>query len=81
MLEYRTIISKGGRLVIPAIIRKKFFLQDGDELIIRFDEKGIHLFSLDLAVKNAQALVRSYNKENKKLTKILEDFRKEEMDA
>lgn len=81
MLEFRAIINKGGRVVIPAIIRKKLRLNQGEELIIKVDDFGMHLFSLRAAINNAQSLIEQYNPTHKKLTEILAENRDEEKDA
>ena len=81
MQEYHTSISKNGRVVIPAIIRKQLHLEEGEELIIKVDDNGIHMFSLNTAIKRAQALVKQHNPNNTKLTDALFAMRAEEQDA
>ena len=81
MQEYHTSISKNGRVVIPAIIRKQLHLEEGEELIIKVDDYGIHMFSLNTAIKRAQALVKQHNPNNTKLTDALFAMRAEEQDA
>lgn len=81
MLEHRTIINKGGRVVIPALIRKKLHLEQGDELIVKMDDYGIYLFSLNSAINSAQAIVEQYNHNHKNLTEILAEVRSEEQDV
>lgn len=82
MLEYRSIIGKNGRLVIPSPIRKKLSLNQGEEIIIREDEEGrVYFYSLNNAITNAQRLVKQCNPNNVKLTDMLYKLRKEEANA
>ncbi len=78
MLECRTVISKGGGVVMLAIIRKKLHLSQGEELIIKVDDFGMHLFSLRTAINSVQSLIEEYNPGHKKLTEILVESRAEE---
>jgi len=80
MHETRTIIAAGGRLVIPAVIRKELDLNEGEEVILRIESGELHVLSYKKAVKQAQANVRNYNKKNISLKDALLKARKEESD-
>ena len=53
-------IGKGGRVVIPAEIRRKMGVAEGDELILRLVDGELYLTTPRQAVKKAQALVRKH---------------------
>ncbi len=60
MQEIRTKLGQNGRIVIPTEYRKKLGLESGDEIVLRFDETGLHLYTPAQALARAQALVRRY---------------------
>ncbi len=53
-------ISDGGRVVIPAELRKAYGLKIGDEVTFLADEKGIRVVPRNWAIKEMQTLVRKY---------------------
>lgn len=67
MPQVKTKISEGGRVVIPAEYRKQLGLEVGDEVIIRFVEGEIRIFTPAQAIKRAQAWVRSFIPEGRSL--------------
>ena len=77
-MEIHSKISKGGRIVLPRNFRKALNLKDGESIIIRLNENGIHLFSLNQAIKNAQEKVQGYNDSKKLLSEELFNLRKED---
>lgn len=80
MLEARTLITEGGRVVIPALIRRELNLNVGEEVIIKIESGEIHISTLKQAIKNAQASVRRYNKRNISLKDALIAGRRIESD-
>ena len=78
MTEIKTILGKGGRVVIPAQYRKALGIRPGDELILVLEEGEVRLLTLERAIKRAQDLVRSYIPEGRILTKELLQERREE---
>lgn len=77
MLEFRTKLTEGGRVVIPALYRKQLQLEPGEELIIRLEDDELHLMSLKHSLKKAQALVQGYAK-NTSLVTLLKEMRKKD---
>lgn len=71
MTEFRTQLTEGGRIIIPAKCRQALHLSIGDEVIIRVIDDEAHIYSLQHAIKRAQALVKQRNKKKLKLTDIL----------
>lgn len=77
-MEYRTQISKSGRIVVPARLRKALEIQAGDEIVIRLEKGSICLIPLRQAVKLAQKTVRQYVPEETSLVDQLIQARREE---
>ncbi|MGB7877081.1 MAG: AbrB/MazE/SpoVT family DNA-binding domain-containing protein [Anaerolineales bacterium] len=59
-MEFKTQISKGGRLVVPAKLRKELQIETGDEIVLRLENGSIRLIPLNQAVNLAQKLVKQY---------------------
>lgn len=60
MSSVRVRIAEGGRIVIPAEYRKALGLRIGDEVVLSLEEDEVHLYTIDAAIRRAQALVRQY---------------------
>ncbi len=60
MRTIRTHISEGGGIVIPVEYRNALALRVGDEVLLSLDDDQMSLYSLDTAIKRAQALVDRY---------------------
>lgn len=78
MLEFRTQVKEGGRIVIPASIRKKLHLEIGEEIILKLEHNELHVITLKNAILKAQQTIQKYNPTHKKLTEELFKLRKEE---
>lgn len=78
MAEERTILGKGGRLVIPAAYRKALGIVPGDELIVILEEGELRILTPLQAVRRAQAMVRRYVPEGTPLVDELLTDRREE---
>ncbi|MBL7163151.1 MAG: AbrB/MazE/SpoVT family DNA-binding domain-containing protein [Anaerolineales bacterium] len=77
-MEIRTFIGKGGRLVIPAKMRKALDISPGDEVILRIDDGQIRMIPLSKAIELAQQHVRQYIPERTSLVDELIQKRREE---
>ena len=53
-------MSGGGRIVIPASVRKALGIKEGDTLMLDLVENEAHLYSRREQLRRAQALVRQY---------------------
>ena len=71
MAETRARLAEGGRIVIPAEYRQALGLQVGDEIILRLEEDGIHMFTPEQAIKYVQDLLRPYMPKGRSLSKEL----------
>ncbi len=77
-MEIRTQISKSGRIVLPARLRKALEIQPGDEIVMRLENGSIRLIPLRQAVALAQKSVRRYVPKGTSLVDALIQARREE---
>ncbi len=77
MQEIKTKLGQSGRIVIPTEYRRRLGLKSGDEIIMRMDDWGLHLYTPAQAVARAQALVRRYVPEGRSLSDELISERRE----
>lgn len=57
MTVHHVRVFEGGKIVIPAALRKKYGFTAGKTLVINDDDEGVTLRSLDDAVAKAQAIM------------------------
>lgn len=79
MLEFKTIMKSGGRLIIPAKCRKALHLTPGETIIIRVEGEEATICSAKIAVERAQRIVTSLMKGKKGLVEELLKARKAEV--
>ena len=77
-MEFRTQITKGGRLVVPAKLRKALQIEAGDDVVLRLENGTLRLIPLHQAVRLAQEMVRKYVPEGVSLVDELIQSRREE---
>lgn len=77
-MEIRTQISKSGRIVLPARLRKELEIQPGDEIVMRLENGSIRLIPLRQAVALAQKSVRRHVPKGTSLVDALIQARREE---
>ncbi len=78
MKTYRTKLAPGGRIVVPAALRKAMGLKVGDEILLRLEGGEARLYTREQAIRRAQELVRRYVPEGESLVdELLEDRRRE----
>ena len=53
-------LDSAGRLVVPAIYRKIMGMKARDEVMMRLENDELRVFSREVAVERARALVRKY---------------------
>jgi AbrB family looped-hinge helix DNA binding protein len=79
MMEFKTKLAEGGRVVIPAEYRQALGLHVGDELILRLEDGEVRIFTARQAIKRAQELVRRYIPQNRSLAdELIAERRKED---
>lgn len=55
-------VAAGGRLVIPAEVRQGLGIQEGDELLLTWNEHGARLTTVAQTVREIQAAFARYKK-------------------
>lgn len=63
MLDIRTKIGAGGRIIIPSIIRQKLHMSVGDEVIIHVKEEELYITTTEHALLKIRAKVKKHNRE------------------
>lgn len=77
-MEIRTQIARGGRLIVPAKMRKALQLETGDEVVLRLERGTLRLIPLYQAIKIAQEKVRKYTPKDVSLVDELIQARRAE---
>ena len=77
-MEFRTHISKGGRIVLPAKLQKVLEIQAGDEVVMQLENGSIRMIPLWQTVNLAQKVVRQYVPKGTSLVDALIQARKDE---
>ena len=78
MTHTTTKVAEGGRIVIPADIRREMGIQIGDEVILKTSDGELRILSRRHAILKAQALVRKHVPKGRSLVKqLLRDRRRE----
>ena len=77
-MRVKTCVGKGGRVVVPVVMRKALNIQPGDEVVFQLKDGQIRLFPLSQAVDLAQEAVRQYVPEGTSLVdNLIQERRKE----
>lgn len=78
MAPFKTHLSHGGRIVIPAEYRKALGLKPGDDVVLVLEGNEVRLVTPHQAVKRAQSLVRQYVSNSRALADdLIKDRRRE----
>jgi AbrB family looped-hinge helix DNA binding protein len=56
----RTHVSEGGRIVIPAELRRALHLKVGDTVLIELQDGELHVFTPQHAISRAQQILGPY---------------------
>ena len=78
MAKVMTKLGEGGRLVIPADYRKALGVETGDELVLILEDNSLRVLTPKEGIRRAQALVRSYIPEGRRLSDELVEERRRE---
>lgn len=62
MLDVRTKIGSGGRIIIPSIIREKLHMSIGDEVILQVKEEELYITTAEHALQKIREKVKKYTK-------------------
>jgi AbrB family looped-hinge helix DNA binding protein len=78
MQSVRTKIGEGGRIVIPADLRRALGVGVGDELLLRVEDGELRAVTGRAALRKAQAIVRRFVPEGTRLSdELIADRRRE----
>jgi len=78
-MDFRVQIDKGGRVVIPAHLRKALKIKTGDELLFHLeDDSSIRLIPMQQAVRLVQQSVKRYSTKGQSLVDELIQARRED---
>ncbi|WP_242417583.1 AbrB/MazE/SpoVT family DNA-binding domain-containing protein [Sphingomonas panni] len=71
MEAQRVRIVEGGKLVIPAIMRRELGISAGDTVLVDIDHGELRVRSINKALENARAILRRYVPEGVSLSEEL----------
>ena len=60
MTTARAKIDKGGRILIPARLRKELGVEPGDPVVLETQGAELHMRSYRKAIEEAQAIIAKY---------------------
>ena len=72
-------LGEGGRLVIPAALRRRMGLRVGDEVVLLAEGAGLRVLPAAAAVREAQEAVGRYLGQGRKLSEELLSERRDEV--
>jgi AbrB family looped-hinge helix DNA binding protein len=59
-LRQKVELGPGGRVVIPAPMRAALGMKTGDKLVARLEGNEVRIYTMEEALRRAQAIVRSF---------------------
>ena len=78
MLDVRTKIGAGGRVIIPSAIRNQLHLSIGDEVVLHVKEQQLCILTSDQALSIMRKKLKEQGKNKHALVDDLLDMRKHE---
>lgn len=63
----RMRVNENGRVVIPAVFRKRLGIKAGDEVMLRIEDDELRITTLRRNIERAQRLVRKHVKRGRAL--------------
>ncbi len=57
---HRAKVDSSGKIAIPAAVRTRLGIREGDELLVSEEKDGLRICTFDQEIKAAQALVAAY---------------------
>lgn len=77
----RTKVTQGGRIVIPAEMRRRLGIEIGDDVSVAVDNGSLRIRTQKESIKRAQALVRKFVPEGVSLVdELIAERRREAAD-
>ena len=74
----KTKVTDGGRIVIPAIMRKAMGIEVGKNVTLVLNERGLHVSTREAALKRIQDLMKSKTDPSRSVVDELIRERREE---
>ena len=59
-LKARTRVGTGGRIVIPAEIRRELGMEEGEPVVMRVENGELRIWTIDEGIRRAQAIASKY---------------------
>ena len=59
-LKTRTRVGAGGRIVIPAQIRRELGMEEGEPVVMRVENGELRIWTIDEGIRRAQAIASKY---------------------
>ncbi len=73
-------VSAGGRIVIPADIRRKMDIRSGDQVILSYQDGELHITTRKQRMQQAKAIVKSFAGNSSLAEQLLAERRAEAND-
>lgn len=73
-----TRVTSGGRIVLPAELRRALGVQEGDELLVRLEGQELRIYTPAEAIRQAQERLRRHIPEGRSLSDELIQERRAE---
>lgn len=73
-------VSAGGRIVIPAEIRRKMDIHSGDQVILSYQDGELHITTRKQRMQQAKAIVKAFADNGSLAEQLLEERRAEAND-
>lgn len=78
MFAIKVKMAQGGRVMVPAEMRRALGMEIGDELLMKVENQELKIFNLQHAINEAQNIMARYNPQKKCLSdEIIKDRRDE----
>lgn len=75
-MTYHAKVIAGGKIVIPADLRREFGIKDGDTLILEKDEEGgLSIITFEQSVRDSQRRARAIFGESYSIDQFLRERR------
>lgn len=73
-------VTTGGRIVIPAEIRRKMDIQCGDQVLLSYHDGELHIASRKQRLQQAKAIVQAFVQEGSLADQLIAERRAESDD-
>ena len=77
MESFMVNLGEGGRLVIPAPLRRALEIEPGDALVLTLGDRELRITTRRQAIVHAQETVRQYTKDASLVDELIEERRSE----